>query len=408
MKRTDALTKLVSLLLFGALLAYVGIYIVRSATNNVRTAPAVFVSLTENALASGIVVREESLIQSDEKYISISAESGQMVSVGEPIAVVYSGEEALERAAEIRELELKKQYISSVLSGESSAENLTDRDNSIKDSLLSLAASAARHDTESLAAASLSLGSLVIQNSEINTTEVDLGLVNTQLESLKQSALTDTTEITASTPGLFSASPDGYEYITPGMLSGLTPTQLQTLEQSPTELADNVRGKMASPFEWFFAANVSETDAAKLEVGKIATLDFGRYCSNLLSGKVISISSPSDEECSVVFRCTEASSEMLSVRRATAEIVFDAHEGIRVPKQAVLSDEGGSYIYTLTGMQAEKKYITIIWETEEYYLAGTSQEAASLREGNDIILTTKGLYDGKIMGETSTQQDKEG
>ncbi len=408
MKRTDALTKFVSLLLFGALLAYLGIYIVRGATNNVRTAPAVFVSLTENSLASGIVVRQESLIQSDEKFISISAENGQMVSVGEPIATIYSGEEALSRAAEIRELELKKQYITSVLSGTGSADNLSDRDSSINDSLISLASSVAKHDTEALAASSLSFGSLVIKDSEINTTEVDLNLVTTALETLKQSALTDTSEITASTPGLFSSSPDGYEYITPDMLTGLTPDKLQTLEQSPEELADNVRGKMVSPFEWFYAANVSETDAAKLEAGKFATLDFGRYCSNLISAKVISISSPLGGECSVVFRCTQASSEMLSVRRVSAEIVFDAREGIRVPKQAVLSDENGSYVYTLTGMQAEKKHISIIWETDEYYLAAVSQDAASLRAGNDIILTTKGLFDGKIMGEANVTQNKEG
>lgn len=399
MKRTDALTKVVSLLLFGALLSYLGVYIIRSATNNIRTAPAVFVSLTENAVASGIVVRNESLIQSDEKYLSIVAENGQMVSVGEPIAVVYSGEEALSRAAKIHELELKKQYISSMLSGGNSAENLSDRDTSIKNALISLAASSARHNAESLAAASLSLSSLVIQNSEINTTEVDLNLVNSELDSLKQSALSDTSAITASYPGLFSASPDGYEYITPDMLSGLSPSALQNLKNSPQELASNVRGKMASTFEWFFAATVSQTDAARLKVEQIATLDFGRYCSSLLSAKVLSISSPSDGECTVVFRCTAATSEMLSVRLASAEIIFDAHEGIRVPKQAVLLDQEGSYVYTLTGMQAEKKHISIVWETDEYYLADVSQDAASLRTGNDIILSTKGLYEGKIIGE---------
>ncbi|MBP8639294.1 MAG: hypothetical protein KBI01_00120 [Oscillospiraceae bacterium] len=397
MKRTDALTKLVSTILFVALISYLGVYIVRSATNNIRTAPAVYISLAENAVASGIVVRDESLIQSDEQYLSVVAESGQMVSAGEAIAVVYSGEEALARAAKIRELELTKQYISSVLSGKSSAENLSDRDISIKNALISLAAAAARRNSESLSSASTSLSSLVIQNTEINTTEVDLNLVNTQLQTLKQSALSDTTTITATSPGLFSAVPDGYEYITPATLSGLTPTQLQTLEETPQELAENVRGKMASSMEWYFAASISSSDAARLEVGKTATLDFGRYCSSLLPAKVISISSPASNECAVVFRCTQATSEMLSVRRATAEIVFDAHEGIRVPKQAVLSDEGGSYVYTLTGMQAEKKYITIVWETEEYFLADVSQDASSLRSGNDIILTTKGLYDSKII-----------
>ena len=183
------------------------------------------------------------------------------------------------------------------------------------------------------------------------------------------------------------------------MLSGLSPSDLQNLENSPQEIANNVRGKMASSFEWFFAATISQADAARLKVEQIATLDFGRYSSSLLSAKVLSIGSPSDGECAIVFRCTAATSEMLSVRLASAEIVFDAHEGIRVPKQAVLSDEGGPYVYTLTGMQAEQKHITIVWETDEYYLADVSQDAASLRTGNDIILTTQGLYDGKIIGE---------
>ncbi len=397
MKRTDTLTKVISFLLFGALIAYLGVYLVRSSSDNIRTAPAVFVSLSDNAITSGIVVRQESLIQSNEKYLSVVSVSGKAVAVGETVAVIYSGEESLARAAKIRELELKKQYISSVLSGESSAESLADRDTSIKEALLNLTASAARHDTESLASASVSLSSLVISNASINTTEVDLNLVTAELDSLRQSALSDTAVITASTPGLFSASPDGYEYITPDMLSGLTVSKLTSLEETPQDLASDVRGKLASAFEWYFAAEVKRDDADRLKVGKSATLDFGRYCSNLLKAKVISISSPENDECAVVFRCTEATSELLFVRRASAEIVFDSHEGLRVPKQAVLSDEKGSYVYTLTGMQAEKKYISIVWETDDYFLAEVSQNAASLREGNDIILTTKGLTDGKIM-----------
>lgn len=397
MKRTDTLTKVISLLLFGALLAYLGVYFIRSSSDNIRTAPAVFVSLSDNAVASGIVIRQESLVQSNEKYLSVVAENGKEVSVGETVAVIYSGEESLARAAKIRELELKKQYISSVLSGASSKESLSDRDSSVRKALLSVASSAARHDTESLASASVSLSSLVISNASINTTEVDLNLVTTELANLKQSALTDTSVITASAPGLFSASPDGYEYITPDMLSGLTVSNLTTFEETPKELSSDVRGKLASTFEWFFAAEVKQEDAGRLKVGNFATLDFGRYCSSPLKTKVISISSPENDECAVVFRCTEATSELLFVRRASAEIVFDAREGLRVPKQAVLSDEKGSYVYTLTGMQAERKYINILWETEDYFLAEVSQDAATLREGNDIILNTKGLSDGMIL-----------
>ncbi|MGI5985430.1 MAG: hypothetical protein GXY01_01765 [Clostridiales bacterium] len=397
MKRTDTLTKLVSLLLFGALLAYLSIYIGHSLTNNVRTAPAVYVSLTENAVASGIIIRHETLIRSNEKYLNVVAENGQAVAAGEPIAVAYSGEEALSRAAKIKELELKKQYIQSALSGSYSAENLSDRDGAIKSAVTSLAASAVRRETENLASASMALSSLVMENSDVQATEVDLGLVISELNELKKSAQRDTDTIKADKPGLFSSSPDGYEYITPEMLSGLNPEKLKKLEESPEEIPDDVRGKLVSSFEWFFAAVVSESGAKRLEAGTYTSLDFGRYCSNTLKAKVFSVSSPKQGECVVVFRCTESPSVMLSVRRAAAEIIFDAHEGIRVPKEAVLSDENGSYVYTMTGLQAEKKYIDIVWETDEYFLAAVSEKAAGLRAGNDIILTTKGLYDGKVM-----------
>ena len=54
---------------------------------------------------------------------------------------------------------------------------------------------------------------------------------------------------------------------------------------------------------------------------------------------------------------------------------------------------------TLTGMQAEKKYIEIAYETDEYYLVKVSEEARSLRVGNEIILSTKGVTDGKVLRE---------
>ena len=142
---------------------------------------------------------------------------------------------------------------------------------------------------------------------------------------------------------------------------------------------------------------ISEEDASRLRVGGSALMDFGRYCSAPIEASVISISTPKKGECTVLFRCTRFTSEMLSVRRATAEIIFATREGIRVPREAVRSDEGGPYVYTLTGLQAEKKYITIAWETEEYFLAVSSADAASLRVGNEIILTDGEIYDGQLM-----------
>ena len=139
------------------------------------------------------------------------------MSKGETIAVSYSGEAALERASQIKELEQKREYISSVLSGGNSEENLSGRDSSIKSAVTSLTASAARRETDALSSASAALSSLVIEDSSIRATQADLDSVNSQLAQLQQSAQQDTAAITATFSGLYSASPDGYEYITSDM-----------------------------------------------------------------------------------------------------------------------------------------------------------------------------------------------
>ncbi|NLV85799.1 MAG: hypothetical protein GX025_01070 [Clostridiales bacterium] len=403
MKRTDFLTRAVSLLLFGALTLYLGIYLFRSITNDVRYAPAVHISLTESSEASGIIIRDETLVESSDRFLSVSAKDGSLLAVGDVIAVAYANETALERASGIRELELKKQYINSVLTEHEDSASLTEKDEAIKNAVLSLSSAAARKETDRLSTAVLQLSSLVMQDPDTMATQVDLNLITQELNSLYQTAASDTLAIRAKKSGLFSSAADGYEHISPHNLTGLSSSGLRSLLGQAREVSENVRGKLCSANEWFFAAIVSEKIVAQgqedegLAVGKAASLDFGRYYGKPLSATVVSISPSEQGECAVVFRCTRAALEMLNVRRVSAEIIFDTHEGIRVPKKAVYADEDGSFVYTLTGLQAEKKYIEIVWETEDYYLAGFSLDASGLRVGNEIILTSKPVYDGKVM-----------
>lgn len=405
MKRTNTVTKLISLLLFIAMAAYIGVYLIRSVSSDIRTAPAVYVELTETSAVTGMVFRDETLFDSGEQYLGIIAENGQLLSANDIIAVSYSGEEALERAGRIRELELQKQYILSVLEDDAGGDTVSKRESSIKTAVINLSSAAARHETEELASASVTLSSLVLKDPNVNATEVDLNLVNGELESLRQSAAYDTVAIRASSPGLFFSSTDGYEYIRPEKVKGIGPEDLRKLFDEPQDTPPTVIGKLASPLDWYYAAIVSSEGAEKLAVGKSATLDFGRYSSEPLNVTVISKTAGDDGEYAVVFRGTTAVSEMLSIREASAEIVFGKTAGIRVPKEAVYTEEPedesdleNTFVYTVTGLQAEKKYINIILETADYYLVEVSaNDASALRTGNDIILTGKDIYDGMLL-----------
>ena len=108
MKKTDALIKVTSLLVFIALAAYLTVYIVHRAADPVQTALTVTASMSEAAPMSGLVIRNELLINSKEQYIDVTAADGAKVAAGQEVAVAYSSEEALERASRLRLLDREK------------------------------------------------------------------------------------------------------------------------------------------------------------------------------------------------------------------------------------------------------------------------------------------------------------
>lgn len=405
MKRTNAVTKLISILLFIAMAAYIGVYVIRAVSNDIRTAPAVFVELTETTPVTGMIFREETLVDSGEPYLGVVAESGQLLAAKDVIAVSYSGEAALERAGRIRELELQRQYILSAIEGDGNGANVSQRETSIKNAVTELSAAASRHETDAIATASITLASLILKNPDVNPTQEDLNLVTAELESLRQSAAADTVAIRAPATGLFFAATDGYEYIGPDKIKSIVPEELKKLFDEPQDTPATVIGKLASPLDWYYAALVSQEGAKQLKVGESATLDFGRYSAKPLKARVISIKADDSGEFAVVLRFTSAVADMLSLREVSADIIFDTTSGIRVPKEAVYTeteegaaDEKSAFVYTVTGLQAEKKYISIIYETDDYYLVEVAaSDASALREGNDIILTKGEIYDGMLL-----------
>jgi hypothetical protein len=62
MKRTDTVIKIVIALLFVAMLAYMGVYVLQALQDPLQTALAVETSMRRSGEASGIVVREEQVL----------------------------------------------------------------------------------------------------------------------------------------------------------------------------------------------------------------------------------------------------------------------------------------------------------------------------------------------------------
>ena len=408
MEKTDKLTKAISLLLFLAALSYIGIYIWRSVSNPVQTADAITLTVRESAALSGIVVRDEQVVLSAAPYIDVTAKDGKRISSGQAIAVSYQSEDALVRMGRLRELELEISRMETLLSEMSSAQDLTTRDKTVKNAVLSLSTAIAQNDLSDLDIVSLNLRSLIFDNSNSTVSYEALGNLKLELSGLKSIAAADTIPITASVSGIFSSILDGFEHLAIKNLAELSPTAVHNLTQDRRDVDDAAIGKLIKSSTWYFVAVADSSDiwtsdgSSRLEEGTGALLEFGRYYNTDISANVVSVGEDADGECVVVFSCSEALAEILAVRQTSAEVIYAEYTGVRVPIKAIHSepDEDGNtvnYVYVMTGLLAERKNVEIIYTADDFVLVRQTGESGSLRSGNEIIVSAKDLKHGKLM-----------
>ncbi len=400
MEKTDKLIKVVGVLLFLAMLAYLGFYAWDSLVNSFQTALAVQTTVTISTPVSGLIVREESTLTSNEPNLYITATDGGHVAKGATVARAYSDEAALDRAGRIRELQLEISRVETALSGADN-EDIAIQAEAVQQAVISLGSAVARQELEELDVCCLSLGSLVFDDGSSEATEEQLNELKSELFGLLTNSTTDTTDITTDRSGVFTTIVDGWEQLTVEDVTGITPETLDSLEQAEPSVPEAAYGKLVTSYVWYYAAAVDGEYSDGLETGDSVQLNFDGGISGNVPAEVYNIG-PEDESGNrvVVFLCRDSLSDTLAMRKAQAEVIFSEYSGIRVPTEAIYTDveDGSMYVYVVTGLQAERKDITIVYEDENFCLAEVEPEADALREGNEIITKGNDIYDGKVIG----------
>lgn len=399
MKRTDRLTILIAVLLFLAFAAYLGSYAVRSLQTGTVTAEAIGADFDLSGVANGIVVREESVLSSQEAYVDVNFADGEKVAAGTLLATAVSSEQGLERANRIHTLELEISRVSTALRGLDSADSVASRETALTVAAQDLAAAVARHDVSTLDSAALNLGSLLLGVDSDLVSEARLEALQRELQSLRGSTTSDAVSITAEVSGTYSSVVDGYEWLTLADVEGASPSRLQELIQDGKQSYPDAFGKLISSHRWYFAAVMTSVDAANLSVGRNAKLNFGRYYSADVTARVMSISPSEDGSVTVVFRCDTALSDTLAMRAVTANVIFGSYDGIRIPAQAVRADEETetTYVWCVTAMQLERKTIQIVYAADDFVIVQRESTPRALREGNIVVVSGKDLYEGKVI-----------
>ena len=391
MRRGDLAIKLMSVVLFLAIAAYIGIYIYNNTGDRkMVTAVVQAYSQEETGRAEGYVVRREQLLPAGEGSATYVVSEGEKVARNQTLAVYYQGEDGLEKASRIRALQIAVEEAE-----ESRRARSTQQD--AERAVLSLAAAVAQRSFENLDAIALSVRSSVLTQGGMSVSDTELAALKSQLSQLlSENAGADT--LSAPVSGVFSNSVDGFEHIGPDSLRDLTPSALEALFDPSGRGTRAVPGKIVTGIEWYYAALMDARDAERLREAKTAKVRFAGDLNLALSMKVASVGEAQGERAVVVFSAKTNLADILSARKIEAEVLFGGFSGLAIPTQAIHTDEETPYIYLLTAMRAEKVKIEPITQVGDVTIVKTGAETGTaLREGAEVIVSAKEIYHGKVM-----------
>ena len=195
------------------------------------------------------------------------------------------------------------------------------------------------------------------------------------------------------------------------MLDSLTAEQLSDWLNAEPSANSNSIGKLITNSTWYFAALLPGENDLQLSQGSSYTISFS---SDFYGGIAMTLERivPGQDQTLAIFSARSNLSDTTLLRVQRVDVVTDTVEGIRIPRRALrvetedVEQEDGSVrqqntyvVYTVVGRQAERKEVEVVYTGDTFYLVRPVDETdtSRLRAGDEIILNTSDLYDGKVV-----------
>ena len=409
--------------LFFGVAAYFGIQAFHYLDDPLMVTLAYSYQVESTVSATGYVVREERVLPDEGGgLLRVQRAEGERVAAGGTVASVYADQVSMDRQAEIENLEGRVEQLQYAQDLALAAETTRKLDAQINQNLLQYRQYLAADRLYDAEGTALELRALVLKRDYSDTGGGDVTLqlqeLGAQLLALRSQAEGTVRRVKAPESGLYSAEVDGFETIlTPAGLESLTPSQLGSLTADPSVTSQV--GKLVLGDEWYFAAPLSSEDAVALQArqtelkqnGETLLLRFSKGVDRDLPVTLESIGASENGRVVAVFRGTAYLAELTLLRQQRAEVITGTIDGIRVPKECLRAeraylDENGKHaaeertgIYCLIGRKARFKPVDVAYSADSFVLVipAAKENERRLRAGEQIIVSARGLYDGKVI-----------
>ena len=409
---------MIAILCLGAAV-YIAVSIVRGWEEPLVTARAYAYTQDVGTEAIGLFIRQETVLSGTAgSYVDHILSEGEKASAGQAVALLYSDSSALATRQSIRALSAEIEQLEYALAFGTQTADVSRLDTQVLSSITALRGLTARGDLTSLEEYTLNLRTLVFKRDYAYGDTAAAGQLRlliedrqSQLLQLSRSLNQVSRTVYAPVSGVFSGSVDGWEdSLSPGQLDSLTADSLSALLAREASAQENAVGKLITSSTWYFAALLPGTDTG-LRAGNTYTLNFtGDYYGQI--PMLLERVAVEGDRTLAIFSCRSHLADTTLLREQTVDVVTRRLEGIRIPRKALrietetVTDDDGSVrqvnhykVYTVIRSQSWGQEVEVLYTDDDFYLVRPLDENASdrLRAGDEVILSSSGIYDGKVV-----------
>ena len=405
-KKTAITIRIVWFLVILFLLTTVISQIVIHYYNPLKTEPAELYTSEDFIQSTGIYIREEkNVTYSGSGVINYIYSDGEKLARNSVIAEIYASQNDL--AVQLRIDELNEQI--KVLQD---AEKLVGSDNSqleaFSNQIYENHMKMVQYilDGDYTAAADMKGDYLNLQSKRqiVNGTTTDYAAKIAELQNeisvLSAQISSRPTDLTLQETGYFVSTTDGYEdVLTYEAIPDLTEDRINEIIKNPNiESSTSVIGKIVSDYKWKMVCIVPADNTLGIYEGAVLNVRIGNETS-VTKAVVEDLTDLPSGNRIIVLAFDVFNQSLVRNRTAQIKIMFDEHNGIRIPSAAVHFDEEENMgVFIKLGVTVYFVYIDMIRTEGDYILVrDTTDKEGYLSLYDSVVVEGTDLYDGKIV-----------
>lgn len=389
-------------------IGYIAYHMAGSGVTNVSTEAAMLTSVEHTVSAEALLLRDELPITAEGSDICGILRDGENAMAGEDVLWIFSGSGSV--GEQIRAIEEEIRVLEDSLLGDNIPSGLNTNNKDLKELYISMLDRLSKGSIADMNKTSVGLQTYINRKKNSSVTEAAIKNAIAELTMRRQEILQENADgvTVVQTPesGLFYSYVDGFESLCGTDLAD-TLTRAEFLNLKETVLAGNTANegicKVATDTYWYICLTLEDEIARDMIEGAEYKIQFTENEDvALLMTLTRVVSEYGEKESLLVFGCRNLPEEFDFKRIQQVSIVTETYSGFRVPSGAVRYVDGKVGVYVTDGNKVRFRRIEILYVKDGNYIVkqyDTTKEgyADMLRLYDKIVLTGKGLYNGKYL-----------